>query len=378
MATSVDLEQRPLTRGLHEAAGTPAPRLSAARHVGLALAAASVGATALVVASVVGEAAQAPVISDPGPVTRWGLLVARTAYDLTAMATIGVLVVAVVLLSTASGALTADSQRLIRIAGRWSAVWAAAGALSVPLVLSDVAGMPVSQVLAPDVLPLAADLPQTRALLSSAWLATLVAVGSRRCRSGPLGWLLLVTGVGALLPLLLTGHTGHGEQQAAAVVGLVTHVIAAAVWLGGLLALGAHVRSADLLAVALPRYSRVALACFVLVASSGVVMGWVALAAPGELLSTPYGQLLLGKTAALGVLGVLGHRHRRRSLPSVAARRPRAFVRLAAVELVVMVATAGLAVGLSRTAPPDGGDHAAAVTSSSVVRGVGTADSAPA
>jgi putative copper export protein len=377
MAISVELEQPHLTRSPRDARPTTAPRRTAVPgRVRLVVAAASLGATALVVASVVGKAAEAPAISDPGVITRWGLLVARTVYDLTAMGTIGVLVVAVVLLSTASGALSTESQRLVRIAGRWATAWSVAGLLSVPLVLSDVAGIPVWEVLAPDVLPLATELPQTRALLSSAWLAGLVVVGSRRCRSGALGWLLLVTGAGALLPLLLTGHTGHGDQQVAAVVGLASHVLAASVWFGGLVALGVHGRSRDVLVEALPRYSRVALACFALVAVSGVVMGWVALTEPRELLTTPYGQLLLGKTVALGALGALGHRHRRRTLPSVAAGRPRAFVRLAAVELVVMVATAGLAVGLSRTAPPDGGDHAAAVVSTeTVVRAGSLADS---
>ena len=368
MATSVDLDQRDLMRsGGADRPATSARMIDAPGRVGLAVAAGALGTTALVVAAVVGKGADAPVIADPGVVSRWGLLVLRTVYDLSAMATIGVLVVAVLLLPAASGELSTHSQRLVRVAGRWSAGWAAAGVLSVPLVLSDVVGIPVWEVLAPDVLPLAADLPQTRALMSSAWLAALVAVGSRRCRSAALGWLLLVTGVGALLPLLLTGHTGHGDQQAAAVVGLATHVLAAAVWLGGLLALGVHARSADLLAQALPRYSRVALVCFVLVAVSGVVMGWVALTDPRELLTTPYGQLLLGKGAALGTLGVLGHWHRRRTIPAVAAWRPRAFLRLAAVELVVMVATAGLAIGLSRTAPPDGGDHAAAVVTTTTV-----------
>ncbi|MFW5470964.1 copper resistance D family protein [Knoellia sp. CPCC 206435] len=370
MATSVDLEHRPLTRGPRGAASDAPLRRAAGSgfRLRLAVAAGLMGAGALVVAAVVGGAAGTSAIADPGAVTRWGLLVARTVYDVTAMGTIGILVVAVVLLSTASSALSTESQRLVRVAGRWSVAWVTAAAVSVPLTLSDVAGIPVWETLAPDVFPLAADLPQTRALLSSAWLAALVAVGSARCRSTALGWLLLVTGVGALLPLLLSGHTGHGDQQAAAVIGLTSHVLAAAVWVGGLLALGVHVRSADLLAVALPRYSRVALACFALVATSGIVMGWVALTEPGELLSTAYGQLLLGKTAALGALGALGHRQRRRALPSVAARRPHAFLRLAAVEIAIMVATAGLAVGLSRTAPPDGGDHAAAVTSMTDVR----------
>ena len=331
----------------------------------LALAAAAASALALTVAAVVGGAAAAPLLADPGLVSRWGLLVVRTAYDVGAMATIGVLVAAVVLLP-AAGALSPDGARLVRVAGRWSAAWATAGVLSVPLVLSDVSGMPVWQVLSPDVLSLATDLPQTRALLSSAWLAALVALGARWTTTVFTGLLLLVTAIGALLPLLLTGHTGHGDQYLTAVLSLAGHVTAASVWLGGLLALGVHLRSADVLAVVLPRYSRVALACFAVVAGSGLLMGWVALSAPADLLGTPYGRLLLGKTAALTVLGLLGHAHRRRTLPAVTARRPRAFLALAAVELVVMAATAGLAVGLSRTAPPEGGDHAAAAVTSSV------------
>ncbi len=367
MTTSVDLDARARTRSPSSAGRLvePAPGPTAPSRRRLALAAAAAAAVALTVASVVGGAAAAPLLADPGVLSRWGLLAVRTAYDVTAMATIGVLVAAVVLLP-AAGALSTDGTRLVRVAGRWAAAWAAAGALSVPLVLSDVSGMPVWQALSPDVLSLATDLPQTRALLSSAWLAALVALGARWCSTVFTGRLLLVTAIGALLPLLLTGHTGHGDQYLTAVLGLAGHVTAASVWVGGLLALGVHLRSADLLDVVLPRYSRVALACFAVVAGSGLVMGWVSLATPGELVSTPYGQILLAKTAALGVLGLLGHRHRRRTLPAVAAGRPRAFLALAAVELVVMAATAGLAVGLSRTAPPEGGDHAAAAVTSSV------------
>jgi putative copper resistance protein D len=358
-----------LAQRAHPAGPEPTGRLAAPEpgHAGpsrrrLALAAAAAAALTLGVASVAGGAAAAPLLADPGVLSRWGLLAVRTGYDVTAMATIGVLVAAVVLLP-ASGALSPHGARLVRVAGRWAAAWAAAGALSVPLVLSDVSGLPVWQVLSPDMMPLAADLPQTRALLSSAWLAALVALGARWCSTVFTGRLLLVTAIGALLPLLLTGHTGHGDQYLTAVLGLAGHVTAASVWVGGLLALGVYLRSADLLVVALPRYSRVALVCFAVVAGSGLLMGWISLSAPADLWGTPYGRLLLAKTAALTVLGLIGHLHRRHTLPAVAARRPRAFLALAAVELVVMAATAGLAVGLSRTAPPEGGDHAAAATS---------------
>ena len=337
------------------------------RPIHLAMAAVAAGSIALVVAVTIGGGASAPVVSDPGPLTRWGVPVLRLLFDVAAMATIGVLVVATVLIPSAA-VLSEPAPRLVRTAGRWAGAWALAGATSTVLVLSDVSGLPVWEVLAPDVLPLATQLPQTRALMSSVWLAALVALGSRRCGSVATGRLLLLTAVGGLLPLLLTGHSGHGDEHLAAVLGLTVHVAAAAAWLGGLLALGVHVRSVEVLAQALPRFSRVALGCFVVVGGSGAVMGWVALTSPAELMTTSYGRLLLAKVAALGVLGSLGHLHRRRSLAGVAAGRRRAFLSLAAVELVVMVATAGLAVGLSRTPPPDTGtDHAshqAVVTSS--------------
>src|SRR6476659_9369702 len=122
MATSVDLDHRDLPqRGRTPRAATAARLTPAPRRTRLVVAAATIGTTALVVAAVVGKAAEAPVFADPGMVSRWGLLVSRAVFDLAGMATIGVLVVAVVLLPAASGELSTQSQRLVRIAGRWSA-----------------------------------------------------------------------------------------------------------------------------------------------------------------------------------------------------------------------------------------------------------------
>ncbi|HEX6445215.1 MAG TPA: cytochrome c oxidase assembly protein, partial [Streptosporangiales bacterium] len=55
---------------------------------------------------------------------------------------------------------------------------------------------------------------------------------------------------------------------------------------------------------------------------------------------------------ALVLLGSFGWLHRRRTLPRLDAGSRRPFVRLAAVEVAVMTATIGLAVGLSRTPTP--------------------------
>ena len=325
------------------------------------LAGALVTGGVLVAASLVGGAATPEALSDPGPLTRWGVLAARTAYDVSALGTVGVLVVAVFLLSGTATGFGPDGGRLLRVASWWAAAWFVTASVTALLTLSRAVGAPVGEVLAPDVLPLILGLEQTRALLSSAWLALIVAVGARWLRT-PVSALLLLVGAGsALIMPLLTGHARHGEAQALTAASLSLHVVAAAVWAGGLGALVVHLRrSPAALGFALPRYSAVALGCFAAVGVSGVVTGWPTFASVDQVWSTPYGQLLLAKVAALGVLGAFGYRHRRRTIAAVVDRRPRAFLALAAGELVVMAATAALAVALSNSAPPPRpGGHAA-------------------
>src|SRR5215211_2408574 len=104
------------------------------------------------------------------------------------------------------------------------------------------------------------------------------------------------------------------------------------------------------------RYSTLAGVCFAAVAATGLINAWRRLGSLTELASI-YGVLALGKAVALGLLGLAGWTHRQLTLRRIGQDR-RWFVRLAVGELVVMGATIGLAVALSRSAPP--GDAAAA------------------
>lgn len=344
-----------------------APRRAVSRRapldprVVLAVAAAALTAAGVVVgAAVLGGAAAPSIVADPGAVTRWGVLLTRTAHDVAAMGTVGVLALAVLLLPTSNGALLPDAARLVRLASRWAVAWCSAALLGVLMTLSEATGRPLQEVLTSDMLAIAMQLPQTRALVSTLWLAGLVAVWARWTHSPAGGWLVLLTAVVALLPPLVTGHAAHQEEHTTAVVGLAVHVGTASLWAGGLVALALHLRRSPVaLAVALPRYSRMALACFLAVGLSGAVTGWTAFADTSQLWATAYGQLLLGKIGALTVLGAMGHLHRRRTLDAVAAGRPRAFLALAVAELVLMAGAAGLAVGLSHTPPPPQPDHGA-------------------
>jgi putative copper resistance protein D len=137
---------------------------------------------------------------------------------------------------------------------------------------------------------------------------------------------------------------------------LSVHVVAASVWVGGLLALLVHGRGADDLAPAAARFSTVALGCFVATGLSGLLAAWLVLGGTVDgvptALGSGYGALLVAKTVALVALGLFGRQHRRRTLPRLAAGDARGFRRFAAVEAAVMLATVALAVGLAASPPP--------------------------
>ena len=159
---------------------------------------------------------------------------------------------------------------------------------------------------------------------------------------------LLVLALSALVPTLRTGHSATASDHTLSVTATSVHVVAAVLWVGGLAALVASARRPSL-GVVLPRFSALALLCFVAVVGSGVVSSWTRLQGLEQLWTTGYGGLLLAKTAAVALLGVAGFLHRRRGLAGVAAGAPGAFTRLAAAEAGLMAVALGLAVALSRS-----------------------------
>ena len=114
-----------------------------------------------------------------------------------------------------------------------------------------------------------------------------------------------------LIPLALTGHSSAGGSHDLATNSLLIHLVAAALWAGGLLALLAHaLRGGEHADLAARRFSAVALWCFVAMALSGVVNALVRIR-PGDLLRHRLRRLVVAKVVALCALGVLGWRQRR-------------------------------------------------------------------
>lgn len=269
----------------------------------------------------------------------WLAPVAGVAATLSAVTVVGLLL--------SAGFLAGNLKWTVAAALAWTGVTAVricAGA-------AEVFGVPVRVGLHPRRLWFyVTEVPAGRALLLTLVLAAAVAAGCRFVRGANGAAVLTALAVIAVLPPVASGHASSAGGHQVIVSALMLHAASAVVWCGGLLAL---VLGGEPRADAVARFSRVALWCFTITVATGVVGAAARIERWSDFTSTRYGTVLLAKAGALAALGAFGWWHRRRSMPALTAGRPHVFARVAAVELLVLAATMGLAVALGRTAPPN-------------------------
>ncbi len=294
-------------------------------------------------------------IPDPGMFTSWGLPLSRTLSDCAAVLTVGFLLLGAVLVPARDSELSGARLMWTR-AARWSAlVWVVGVIAQFIFTISNVLAEPVLQILDPTTaLSFARDYDPGRSLVLQAVLAAVVGLSAYFIRTTVGAIEVGLIAIVALLPPSLTGHAGASSEHALAVSSIMIHIVALSLWCGGLWALVLiGITDRRSYPVAVPRFSGLALWCAVAVAGSGVVSAWIRLTSPTELLTTSYGRIVLLKVALIIVIGLFGIWHRRRTVPNLGHESTRIeFVRVAGVEVLVMAATIGVAVALSRTPPP--------------------------
>jgi cytochrome c oxidase assembly factor CtaG/putative copper export protein len=302
------------------------------------------------------DALTATGLPNPGPVTTYGLPFVRAAGEIAAVVAAGSFMFAAFLVPPQqNGVLDADGYRALRVGTVASAIWTVCAALLVPLTVSDVTGQPLSSRLSPSDIWAVASLVETAgAWRWTAFLAAIVTVASIPVLRWSPTPLLFAGSLVTLIPLALTGHSSSGGSHDLATDSLLIHLIAAALWAGGLLALLVHaLRGGGHADLAARRFSAVALWCFAAMALSGAVNAVVRIR-PADLFDDGYGWLVVAKASALCALGVLGWRQRRSGVAALRsdpdARGP--LIRLALTEAVIFGMTFGVAVALSRTPPP--------------------------
>ncbi|HKN98568.1 MAG TPA: CopD family protein [Pseudonocardiaceae bacterium] len=296
------------------------------------------------------------VIGGTGDLTAWGLSVSKMVMDMSSVGVIGLLLTCL-LLPEPDGEPSATARRCRRTASQLAVVWAVSTAALLVFTWSDVVDQQVTKLPFGKLFTATGSVfPDVADYISVTAVAVVIAAGIAVTDRWPGALVLLLLAGYNLVPMALQGHASHGTVLK---YSLVVHVIAVSLWVGGLGALLLHVRGEPaLLAVAVPRFSGVALGCYVAVAASGIVAVWVLLGSVPAVWGSRYGVLVMLKAGALIALGVLGWWHRRHTVSRIRAsqddaRARRAFVQLAAAEIVIMVVAVALAVALSRTASPD-------------------------
>ena len=153
----------------------------------------------------------------------------------------------------------------------------------------------------------------------------------------------------------LSGHAGDPGRGLLTTAVDAGHVLAAAVWAGGLVQLfwvtpSAAAGVADPVArgvrsAAVARFSKIALGCVIVVAATGIARALWEVDAVSELWTTEYGKLLLAKSALLIVLIGLGYRNRQMLSNFTALRRS------VGVEIVLMGCIVAVVAVLTGVAP---------------------------
>lgn len=278
--------------------------------------------------------------------TLWGLPLDRWVRDVAAAIVLGFVVVGGLLLPRVD-------HRLVRLASLGALAWLVALLAQIPFTVSELLGRPLTDSFEPQIVW--ALLTQTQLgqiLIAQIVLVALVAL---------LSWAILgrataaiVLGLAATAAGLtgLMGHSGLHSGHTSASISLAIHLVAVGVWVGGLIAVCSHVmRHPDDAALAIRRFSTLALVCVIVLAESGLLNASLRIDGIASLITTAYGTLILAKATLLAALIVFGWRQRRRVVPT--GDRV-SLVRFASFEVLLMGIALGVSVALSRTAPPAG------------------------
>ncbi|GAA2850974.1 cytochrome c oxidase assembly protein [Nonomuraea rubra] len=328
------------------------------RAARLALVTAAAAIAALVLGMIAGGRAFPriiPGLPDAGAVVRWGLPLSKLLMDAAGVITVGLLLMAAALLPNDKGVLGKSAVEYVKAASWAALAWAGAAFLSIVFGVADSMGRSVPQILDRAFLTsYATQTTQGVALTLVVLFGVAIALFSRGAITAGAAAGLLVFAMATLLPAPLTGHTSSSPNHDLATSSVSLHLLSLALWTGGLGVLALHaLRKQPQLDVAAARFSRMALWCYAGVGLSGVFALVARLGAVSDLWTTEYGLLAVAKIVLFVLLGYIGYWHRQRTLADLEARKPRAFTRLAGGEMVLMFATIGVAVALSRTPPPE-------------------------
>ena len=318
-------------------------------------------AVALVGALVIGGGANAQALQDPGAFVRWSLPAVKMIVNISGSVMFGSLALTVFALAPKEKAFGAAldaasiSAGIFTVASGSVTFLTLLSTLNPKVSLGDEFGSQLGRFL-------------TDTEVGQAWLLQTILGGVITVMAFAVrGWLsVAITAVLAgvsLIPMATQSHSGGLEDHHLAVLAISVHIVASALWLGGLVALVVVRPTLEpgRMRIVLERYSSLAIVAFAVVALSGLVRSVPSFHSIGEVFTDPYGLILIGKIVMLVAMGALGAWYRRGLIAKSEAKNSM-FWAVIALEFVFMGIASGAAAALARTAPPTGDIDAKAVT----------------
>ena len=265
-------------------------------------------------------------------------------------ATIGALLAMAFLLLDDEGKVSTSGEKLRNFLKVSAATWFIGVIGSIVFTLAQILDSSLSVALDPTVVrSFVTQITLGQYLAFEAVIAFLVFVYSFQARKIlSLIFLLGLSVVGIIAPVFQS-HAASSGSHSLVIGSLVIHVIGLSLWVGGILAIA--MLSASDRAIAVPRFSQLALWAALAVVISGSVNAWTRLNFASAWDST-YAYIVIAKTLATIALVVIGYLHRK----NLVGRKEInwiGFAKLLSVEAIIMVVTVAMGAWLSNTSSPN-------------------------
>jgi putative copper resistance protein D len=263
--------------------------------------------------------------------------------------TIGLLLAIAFFLNDVEGKLGKTAKALRNTTSIAALIWAITTGALIVATLANILGTDLSGALDPTSMrSFISQITLGKYMFAQLCLALLVAAIAIRIRGVAGANALLLLSLAAIIAPVFESHSASSGSHALAIGSLVVHVVAISLWVGGLVAI-TFLRAQDR-AIALPRFSALALWAAIAVSASGTANAWSRLNFQSAW-SSDYARMVLLKillTVALIFFGYLNRRQLKGSLKLDGKQ----LGRLLSVEVLIMAVTTFVGSKLSTMQPP--------------------------
>lgn len=265
-------------------------------------------------------------------------------------AAVGSLLAMAFLLLDVGGRFSTSSEKLRSILKISALVWFIGSIGTIVLTLATILASSIQDALDLTVLrSFVTQITLGRYLAVQALVALIVFIAAFKIRSVITTAVLMFIALVGITAPVFQSHAASSGSHMLVIGSLVIHVIALSLWVGGVFAI-AFLSSTDR-AIAVPRFSQLALWSAIAVVLSGVVNAWARLNFV-DAWDSAYARIVIAKSIATIVLIWFGYLHRK-NLEKKSEINWFSFGRLLAIEALIMGVTVVMGSWLSSNASPD-------------------------